>query len=116
MRLIRTADHQSIVNAVHQLNIHARCRSCGAAITWAQTSGGRSMPVDTAPAPDGNLILRPAADPRESPLVVMLDRSGTYRAPGESLHSISPPVSERRQSHFSSCPNAASHRRNGNDA
>lgn len=28
----------------------ARCKSCGASITWAKTRGGRKIPLDAKPA------------------------------------------------------------------
>src|SRR5436190_23930286 len=33
------------------------CRSCGRPVWWATTTHGKRMPVDAAPAPDGNLII-----------------------------------------------------------
>lgn len=37
------------------------CRSCGAAIIWATTDRGVSMPVDRDPAAGGNVSLTPHA-------------------------------------------------------
>lgn len=33
------------------------CRSCGARITWLETAGGKKIPVDEDPVPDGNIIV-----------------------------------------------------------
>lgn len=33
------------------------CRSCGARITWLETAGGKKIPVDEDPVPDGNIVI-----------------------------------------------------------
>lgn len=38
---------------------HSRCRACGAVIRWAKTENGRPIPLDVAPAADGNIVIRP---------------------------------------------------------
>lgn len=86
----------------------ATCRSCGAAITWAETSNGRAMPVDTEPNVNGNIVLLPAADPREPTLALVLDKTGAIRTPAGVAR---PPASERHTSHFATCVDADEWRR-----
>jgi hypothetical protein len=72
------------------------CRSCGAAIIWAETASGKRMPVDVEPHADGTIMLideRSGFIPRAD-----IVRRGT---PGNLL----------RRSHFATCPNAATHRK-----
>jgi hypothetical protein len=33
------------------------CRSCRARITWLETAGGKKIPVDEDPVPDGNIVV-----------------------------------------------------------
>lgn len=63
---------------------HATCRSCGAAILWVVTASGKRMPLDASPEK------RFVIEPQEPPLALSRD---TY------------------VSHFSTCPNAAAHRK-----
>lgn len=70
----------------------SNCRSCGAAVLWAQTENGKVMPVDPAPHPDGNLVLTSIGGGFQ----VRVDKA----APGE-----------KHRSHFVTCPNAEQHRR-----
>ena len=67
------------------------CRSCGAAIVWAKTSTGKTIPLDAAPSPRGNMIL----DEQGVALVV------------PTLSGFGPWMI----SHFATCPNAAQHRK-----
>jgi hypothetical protein len=64
------------------------CRSCGAPIIFAQTDGGKTIPVDAAP--QKRVVLRPVDLPNEPPVAQVVD---TY------------------VSHFATCPNAAQHRK-----
>lgn len=73
-----------------------RC-GCGAAIFWAQTEAGRSMPVDAEPTPDGN--------------VVLYDRGGSVCARVLKKGEEPGPLEKRRRPHWMTCPNAAQHRR-----
>jgi hypothetical protein len=77
------------------------CRSCGQPIVWAVTRDGKRMPVDPDPDPEGNLVL--TANLLGDHLVV----------PVADLERGGAPIvdSDRRVSHFASCPNAASWRR-----
>ena len=75
----------------------AQCRSCGAEIVWAVTASGRNMPVDAAPSDDGTITLT---------------QTGT-----KNHAEVSGPPNllddrPRHTSHFASCPNANSHRKN----
>lgn len=67
----------------------ARCRSCGAEIVWAETSGGRYMPLDPEPRQDGNMIIENGRAIAAGPL----DQG------------------ERFVAHFVSCPDAAAWRK-----
>lgn len=74
------------------------CRSCGAPVTWALTENKKWMPVDAEPAADGNVLLT-AGNP---PLAKVLTSFGKgLLGNGERLY----------RSHFSTCPNARSHRK-----
>ena len=33
------------------------CRSCNRRITWLKTPGGKAMPVDEDPVPEGNVVV-----------------------------------------------------------
>lgn len=62
----------------------ATCRSCGAAIIWAER-GGRRMPLDAVP----------------------VDQRGLFNF--DNGYALTPRTVYR--SHFATCPNAAQHRR-----
>jgi hypothetical protein len=87
------------------------CSSCSAPIYWAQTLDDdgcriwneerkrfRSMPVDAAPSPAGNVVLfhRPGEG-----IVCRVLKKGEEPPPGAKL----------RTSHFATCVNAQHHRR-----
>lgn len=77
------------------------CRSCGAPIIWAVTEAARRLiPIDAQPVQNGNIELISPSDPRESHIARVLGRLGKTRSLGP-LHV----------SHFSTCPNAETHRR-----
>lgn len=71
----------------------SRCKSCGAAIVWARTIGGKRMPVDAEPSAGGSVVLHGDGTCTVVPL------SG--KPDGVSLH----------KSHFATCPNAEEHRK-----
>lgn len=74
------------------------CRSCGASILWAVTGAQRRpIPLDAVPAVDGNIELDRTTDPPYA------KTWGTSHAWSEGTH--------RYRSHFSTCPQAAEHRR-----
>lgn len=70
----------------------AKCKSCGAAITWVKTDAGKRMPLDFKPDPEGSVVRR--ADATCFVASVGVDVLGT-----------------RHRSHFETCANAAAHRR-----
>lgn len=76
----------------------ARCKSCGAAITWARTEGGKAIPIDHASTPRGNLLLLP-------------DLFGDPTAAVITAETFVPARCPRYQSHFATCPFAPEHRR-----
>lgn len=76
---------------LHDPNI-ATCNSCGAEIVWARTSAGKLAPIDDAPTPGGNIVF---------------EDDGTVRY----LRKDQKHDGDTYASHFSTCPNAASHRK-----
>jgi len=81
----------------------ARCRSCGASITWAWTLNGKRMPIDAEPVEDGNLEIAARNDEGE-PVVRYLSGGDRNPLPGFDLVP-------RYVSHFATCPNAQDHRK-----
>jgi hypothetical protein len=84
----------------------SKCRTCGAPIIWVKTEYGKAIPLD--------------ADPRVGGNVQLLDAGDRKAAPENGIaHVIGPAAIElfRRAgvalwvSHFSTCPQAAQHRR-----
>lgn len=82
------------------------CRSCSAAIVWAQTINGKQIPVDHLPVANGNVDLVSHSDPREAPIAHMLDATGQRDVDGLRRSPFL-----RYVSHFSTCPDAARHRK-----
>lgn len=82
------------------------CRSCHAAILWADTVDGKKMPVEEKPtALRGNVVLRIEENPpRLVAGVLTKGQIAGARADGQKLY----------ESHFTSCPNADGHRRRNN--
>lgn len=78
----------------------AKCRSCTAAIIWAETVKGKRMTVDAAPADGGNIRLeyRRGDVPPLAHVVPKVER-GNYG--DESWYT----------SHFATCPQADEWRR-----
>ena len=70
----------------------ARCRSCAQPILWARTTSGKAMPVDPDRVPGGNVDLVNQA----GHLTAVVRRGDARPA---------------YVSHFSTCPEAAQHRR-----
>lgn len=79
------------------------CRSCGARIFFALTTSGKSMPIDAEPTENGNVVL---AEPAEIAAAL-----GTPRVRVVSSKNPAPEGAVRYVSHFTTCPNAAFHRR-----
>jgi hypothetical protein len=69
------------------------CRSCGAAITWARTAGGKAIPLNPEPVLGGN---------------VELVETGAHVV----ACVVTPDAGvARHTSHFANCPQANSHRK-----
>lgn len=76
----------------------SECRSCGAKVLWVEFQSGKRAPVDAIPAKDGTFVL--THRPAENKLLA------------EKFHREWHAINRRRfNSHFSTCPNAAQHRR-----
>lgn len=85
------------------------CRSCHAEIWWAVTAGGKRMPVDSEPTPDGNVIVvgtDPGSTTEAVPQVRVL--AGPAVSTGTLFDEVDQP---RYTSHFATCPNADTHRK-----
>jgi hypothetical protein len=83
------------------------CGSCQAAIIWAETSNGQSMPVDAAPAAaGGNVELSPR--PGGGATARVLSAVEASRVQGSLFPE---PDRVLRRSHFATCVNADAHRR-----
>lgn len=89
----------------------SRCRSCDAPIVWTITQNGKRMPVDAEPvvAPRGFRIDETLLDDPQQGF------NDEDLRPGKELlatFTAEPANGERLyQSHFSTCPDAAAHRR-----
>lgn len=77
----------------------AQCKSCGAAIVWASTVKGKTMPVDAEASPEGSIEL--SYEGTRITAIVHAGTNGSTRS--GSLHT----------SHFATCPFAKQHRRRG---
>ena len=71
------------------------CRSCGAAVRWEVTAGGRRMPLDAEPVPDGNVV-------------VVDGQARVLTSAGAELLTLDTP---RFVSHFATCPQSGAWRR-----
>lgn len=76
----------------------SRCRSCGAPFRWVTTEAGKPMSLDPLPRPMGNVIMVPRGQSRLVAKVVSKSALPVKGAPAY-------------QTHFVSCPDAASMRR-----
>jgi hypothetical protein len=75
---------------------YSTCRSCGSRIWWALTEGGRRMPIDADPDPDGNIV-------------PIFTASGARRVrvlTGADL----PAQRQAWRTHLATCPDAPQHR------
>lgn len=68
-----------------------RCRTCDAQIVWAVSTSDRAIPMDAAPAEDGQFVIV----------------EGVARPP----ELWDPPDLPRYRSHFVTCPDADRHRK-----
>ena len=75
----------------------AYCRSCEWPIIWVVTEKGKNMPVD--------------ADPVSAPRGFRLEEQDDGRAPLAKFVSQPEPGERLYESHFSTCPHAAQHRK-----
>lgn len=74
------------------------CTGCGAPILWLRTAAtGRRCPIDPAPVPDGNIVIR-----GDTAVYLALSLYETDGQPQEG--------ELRYKSHFATCPNAAAFR------
>ena len=74
------------------------CRSCGDPILWATSSSGKAIPLNPEPTPMGNVT-------------IVVERDDVARAtvhPHATIQNVPMP---RYQSHFATCPQADSWRR-----
>jgi len=76
------------------------CRSCHAPVLWVVTQAGKRMPLDAAPTDAGNVIRY-----GDAARVLTADEVAARRSP---RHVDPGPL---YVSHFTSCPNAAQHRK-----
>lgn len=77
-----------------------RCRSCNAEIRWARTASGKRMPLDLEPVRTGNVQLGYVGGEE---LAIVVAPADAVAAQAAGIHLF--------VSHFSTCPNAATHRR-----
>ena len=79
----------------------ATCKSCGAPIVWTQTPAGKWMPLDEG--------LVPYRQNDTGKSLVVDDRGTVIRC--DIVTDGSVPTGMARFPHWSTCPNADSHRR-----
>jgi hypothetical protein len=72
----------------------SECKSCGAAVFFVRTAGGKFMPLDKEPSDKGNILYD--------------DAFGTCEVIANPVHGNGV---EFYTSHFATCPNAAQHRK-----
>lgn len=90
------------------------CRSCGAEVWWAWTTGGKRMPVDATPDPEGMLVAVDSegyvlADPLLD-LAIEHGQASQVTMARRAHRSMTGEV-RRWTSHFATCPNAEKHRK-----
>lgn len=77
----------------------SRCRSCGAPVRWIRSATtGKNMPLDAEPTSDGNI------------LIDTLGLAHVHASPTAAIER-GIPDQPRYLSHFTTCPDAAAHRR-----
>lgn len=84
-----------------RLGHETTCRSCEAPLWMLKTDKGKTMPVDPAPNPSGNLTIEYAAQMKPGDPMIPIR---VHTAPDDW-------TGPRYVSHFVTCPNAAKHRR-----
>lgn len=76
----------------------AHCKSCGAEIEWCRTEAtGKRMPINPWPVGDGNVVM--VANTLAGEMVVRV------------LRKAEEWIGLRYKSHFATCPNGPSHRK-----
>lgn len=75
----------------------SRCRGCNAEMIWTVTEGGRTMPVDKEPHPEGTIRLR--------------EHNGTYFSKVLKADEARTHQGPLYRSHFATCENANRFRR-----
>ena len=78
----------------------SRCRSCAAQVVWCVTTHGKRIPVDAEPVVDGNLFS--VSGPLVEGARVEVDGGPNLLDSTERVRFVS---------HFVTCPDARSHRR-----
>lgn len=73
----------------------SRCKTCQAEIVWAVTANGKAMPVDAAPAENGNVRLVERG-PGQAPSAEVL---------GPLERELADDRDELRWPHHATCPN-----------
>lgn len=83
------------------------CRSCDAPVVWVRTTAGRTMPLDPNPRPDGNIAKTgKQVQGRYGDMVPQV----RYVEISSQLPGLDD-GDDRYVSHFATCPDAASWRR-----
>ncbi len=85
---------------VQEVDVPGTCSSCQAPLWWVLTEGGRRMPLDPDPTPQGNVIV--TGQDARPPVVKVLGGSplAQARASGRDMYT----------SHFATCPSAEQRR------
>jgi hypothetical protein len=78
-----------------------RCKSCTHEIIWAETESGKRIPLDAAPASDGNLMLVVERIRGERRLIAKMWTQALFDEYEPAAYV----------SHFATCPDADKHRR-----
>lgn len=81
------------------------CRSCNAPIFWGTTENGKREPVDLEPVDGGNIEVVSRERQPDGEIKIRHLKKGE----AESATLFEPPP--RYVSHFATCPNARSHRK-----
>jgi hypothetical protein len=78
----------------------AVCRSCGAELFYAVTAGGKRIPLDAEPHPEGNIAV-----------TRLKDRTQAQTLSGTELHLARSMGNVLYRTHFATCPDHALWRR-----
>lgn len=83
----------------------AKCKSCGAIIRWVVMPGGKKMPVDNEPHPEGNVFIH--SDGIQAAVLTQEELKAAFR--NVQMGAVN---ENRHRSHFATCPFASTHRKN----